>query len=560
MFFDRDGTLTVDKGYTYRREDFAWLPGAVEAIRACNDAGWLAIIVTNQSGIARGYFSEMEMRAFHSELKQRLADHGAKIDAVYFCPFHNDGVIDRYIASNHPDRKPNPGMIRRAIVEFSIDANRSVMFGDSQIDVDAALAAGVKGMRVIPGDLQSAVIAALEQDERQSGRWVGKTGMTGLESLRIRADRARAWMFGSALPFWWNVGFDRNAGLYHERIGLDGVPATDLPRRVRVQARQTFVYAMAGHLGWSGPWREATEAAAAALVQKCMRSDGGTYHTLNREGAALDPRRDLYDLAFVVFGLTHAAKALGDRPDLIETAESLLTWLQANWRHPAGGFREGEVTSALPRRQNPHMHLFEARLALYGATGDRKHLDQANEIAVLFSSSFFEPSSNALPEYFDDEWHPMPGNEGRIVEPGHHFEWSWLFHRLAAAGGVDHRDIAERLRVHGEVYGVDPKTGITFDEVFANGVPKARTSRLWPHTERIKANLARYEHTGDPNAASAVVQAFDVLQTYLETPIAGLWRDRKREDGTFVEEAAPASSFYHIVLAYAELMRVANIT
>lgn len=375
-------------------------------------------------------------------------------------------------------------------------------------------------------------------------------------ALLHRASTARAWLFEAALPLWWARGYDRDAKCFHEKLGPDGAPVSS-PRRVRVQARQTVVYARAARLGWAGPWREAVTAGAEVLLSRCLRPDGGSRHLLDQAGQPLDERRDLYDLAFVLLALSEASHAL-QRPDLLAKADETVAWLEANWALPQGGFQEGDVTPVPPHRQNPHMHMFETFLALHEATGRRDFLDRARKLAQLFGAKFFDEKHGALPEYFDDAWRSRVGDEGRITEPGHHFEWSWLLLRWNSLGGGDLGHIAERLRVHGEVYGVDLKTGAVYDEVWIDGRPRTTTSRLWPHTERIKANLVRFERTRDPAAAAAAIQAFDVLMRYCAVPTAGLWRDRMNPDGSFVDEAAPASSFYHIMFAVFELLRVAD--
>ena len=556
-FFDRDGTLTRDdSGYTFRPRDLDWLPGAVEAIKACNDAGALVIVITNQSGIARGYYTEADMRRFHHKMQQVLAAHGGHIDGFYHCPYHGEGTTAPFVAANHPDRKPNPGLFRRALAEWPIDAARSFMIGDTAHDVTAAEAAGVKGYLCAPGGVLEAARAGLARAKATPAAASPQQAAKAL--LQSRAARAKAWLFDHALPLWWRQGFDPATGLFHERLNLDASPAAALPRRIRVQARQTFVYALAGDLGWEGPWREAVEAGAYTLLTRGLRADGGTRYQLTPEGSPVDDRRDLYDLAFVTFALAHAGRVL-NRADCLAASESLVDWLEAHWAHPAGGFLEGDITPTPPRRQNPHMHLFEAFLALHAGTGKAAHLDRASRIATLFQRSFFDAYAGALPEYFDDGWRPAADEYGRIVEPGHHFEWSWLFHQLHGAGGPDHRGMAERLRLHAEVYGVDSATGVTFDEVYADGTPKSRTSRFWPHTERIKANAARYEQVRDPAAAANAAQAFDVLMSYCEGLAPGLWRDRRLAEGGFVEEAAPASSFYHAILGLSELIRVAAL-
>ena len=153
VFFDRDGVLNHDEGYTHKPADLKWMPGAKAAVRAVNDAGWLAIVVTNQSGIARGYFSEAEMDAFHANMQDELATQGSHIDCFYHCPFHKDGVVPQFTHPDHHDRKPNPGMIERALQEWPIDVGKSFLVGDREHDVMAAQSARIAGYLYQGGSL-----------------------------------------------------------------------------------------------------------------------------------------------------------------------------------------------------------------------------------------------------------------------------------------------------------------------------------------------------------------------------------------------------------------------
>lgn len=155
VFFDRDGTLNEEIGYAHRTEDLRWTPGAIEAVRAVNAKGWLAVVVTNQSGIARGLYDEAQMGAFHARMQEELARAGARIDAFYHCPFHAEAVEARWRHADHPDRKPNPGMLLRAMREMPIDPLASVMIGDSDADRDAARAAGLRFVRFEGRDLRA---------------------------------------------------------------------------------------------------------------------------------------------------------------------------------------------------------------------------------------------------------------------------------------------------------------------------------------------------------------------------------------------------------------------
>lgn len=152
-FLDRDGVLIVDSGYPHRPEDLVFIPGAAAAVRRLNAAGYLTIIATNQSGVGRGYFSEAQMDDFHALLRERLGAEGARIDAIYACPFLPDATVEAYRQPDPPDRKPNPGMLLRAIKEHRLDAAASFMIGDKASDMEAARRAGVAGWLFPGGDL-----------------------------------------------------------------------------------------------------------------------------------------------------------------------------------------------------------------------------------------------------------------------------------------------------------------------------------------------------------------------------------------------------------------------
>lgn len=380
-----------------------------------------------------------------------------------------------------------------------------------------------------------------------------RTETQARDGLRARARDGRAWLMEAALPLWARAGFDPASACFHERLDQAGAPTAD-PRRVRVQARQAAVFAIAGDLGWNGPWRELTEAGVAVLLERARRPDGGVAHTLDAAGAPLDARRDLYDLAFVIFAFAHAARAL-KRPALIDAANSHLAWLDANWANPAGGYDEGEVNPAPPRRQNPHMHLFEALLALYETTRAPAHAARAHALHALFVDKLYDRERGALAEFFQPDWRPAAGEAGLHAEPGHHFEWSWLLQRYGALLNRPVHDAAEKLCAMGE-RGVDPARNVARDAMWIDGAAKTETARLWPQTERVKALARLFSRSGDLAHASAAAGAFDTLARYLETPLPGLWRDSMLENGAFVDEPAPASSFYHIMLALEEFIRL----
>jgi len=155
LFLDRDGVLNEDRGYVHRWEDFVWVDGAREAVAAFNRAGWLVIVVTNQSGIGRGYYTEADMHALHARMQEDLAAAGARIDAFYHAPQHPQAADAAYRHPDPPLRKPNPGMILQALADWPIDRPASILIGDKASDLEAAQRAGVKGVLFEGGDLMA---------------------------------------------------------------------------------------------------------------------------------------------------------------------------------------------------------------------------------------------------------------------------------------------------------------------------------------------------------------------------------------------------------------------
>ncbi len=164
LFLDRDGVLNEDRGYVHRWEDFCWIPGAREAVAAFNARDWWVFVVTNQSGVGRGYYPEADVLALHARMEADLAATGARIDAFYHCPFHPEALEDRYRHPDPPDRKPNPGMLLRAMADWPVDAARSVMVGDKAIDLEAGRRAGVRSLLFPGGDLEAFLAAEIDRD------------------------------------------------------------------------------------------------------------------------------------------------------------------------------------------------------------------------------------------------------------------------------------------------------------------------------------------------------------------------------------------------------------
>jgi mannose-1-phosphate guanylyltransferase/mannose-6-phosphate isomerase len=366
-----------------------------------------------------------------------------------------------------------------------------------------------------------------------------------IEAPALWRDRFDRWMDASALPLWWAMGADHQHGGFQELLGTDGRPVP-ADRRLRVQGRQTHVFAEAGRGGWPGPWRQAVEHGLDGLGLRYRRADG-LYRTLvDAAGAPKDNAAKLYDQAFVLLALASACRA-GVRADwAAQEAAQLLDRVRSTFGRPEGGFIEDNPR---PFQSNPHMHLLEAALAWMEAGGGPAWARLATEIVDLALSRFIDADGAFLREFFGPDWSPSTGADGAVVEPGHQFEWAWLLARWSQiAGRYDALGVAERLYGCGD-RGVDVVRGVALDQLDEALHPAQRSARLWPQTERLKAATLLAQLAPPPRAeryAADSLQAAAGLWRYMDGLRPGLYRDRMTPSGLFVDEPCPASSLYHI--------------
>jgi mannose/cellobiose epimerase-like protein (N-acyl-D-glucosamine 2-epimerase family) len=364
----------------------------------------------------------------------------------------------------------------------------------------------------------------------------------------------KGWLFDQALPFWGSVGMDPVNGGPVEALALDGcTPAPGGFKRVRVVARQLYVFSHAALVGDADAGR-VSDALFAYLRRIPGASDGAWPRRLAVSGEVLDATPDLYDYAFVLFALGWRFRLTGDR-EALHLAERTADTLEACFRHPAGGFHN-QVPATLPRQQNPHMHLIEASLVLGEAARSARFLALANEIADLFRRRFLQMPAGVLPEFYADDLRVTPDDQGRWIEPGHQFEWAWILAQHQKLTGTANRDMVEALVGWAERFGVDQPSQVTFNGVRDDGVPLDRASRTWPNTERIKGWLALHELTGADPWPAVEGSARLLLERYLAVTPPGCWIDAFDAAGAPMAANIPASTFYHVCLAFCEVLRL----
>jgi mannose-6-phosphate isomerase len=204
------------------------------------------------------------------------------------------------------------------------------------------------------------------------------------------------------------------------------------------------------------------------------------------------------------------------------------------------------------KRQNPLMHLLEAYLALERAAPGRGYLARARELVSLFSSRLFDARRGVLLEHFAEDWsaHPDPAM-GDVAEPGHHFEWVWLLDEYQRLSDASVGEWTDRLYHFARAHGV-ASDGLLFDELASDGSVRKRSHRVWPHTEAIKAAMARHDEGDDDALPFGESMARALLDRFLDRPFVGGWIDHIDEAGVPLVNYVPASSLYHLFFAASE--------
>jgi len=402
-----------------------------------------------------------------------------------------------------------------------------------------------------------------------------------LRALNISADnfahlqalrgQLLSWLRTRALPLWERHGVDRSLGGYFESIGFDSERKSFVPqgeiRRGRVVARQMFVFRTGHALGWECSGPDPLLHGCDYLFAHLMRDDGLFHTAVDARSRAPHGPVSLYEAPFYLFALAKVHGKLSSRYPVYEAASTFLDGLRRGWGKPNGGFDESRPAT-VPLKSNPHMHLLEAALAWIDATEETPVTQEmpvrqapwvnlAEEIVELALNRFVDPGTGSVREFFDESWVPMADDSGRIIEPGHQFEWAWLLMQWADRRHCPARQrqacgpAAKRLMEVGERFGVDAQRGVALNELWDDMTPKDASAKLWPQTERVKAWCAVVQNCATPqerdSACRSLIEATLSLQRYLDIEPVGLWHETLLPDGRFSREPAKASSFYHIV-------------
>ena len=367
--------------------------------------------------------------------------------------------------------------------------------------------------------------------------------------------RFRAWLFDFALPLWASAGHEGDHGA-REYLALDGSAPAIPYKRMRVQARQIYVFSQAALLGWA-PGEALARQGYRFITRAGERKDGGWARRLSPVGEVLDDAVDLYDQAFVLFALAWYVRLTGDA-DATARARRTMAWIRTNMAAPHGGFHNVVPVEAGPRQQNPHMHLLEATLALFETTGDPYYMAFARDLVELFQTRLFDPATGTLGEFFEADWTPAPRAAGDHVEPGHHYEWVWLLDQYERLTGADASNAIDRLYGFSRRFGEDQATAMVWDVIGRDGRLREQSIRLWPQTEALKAH-AVMSRRGFGGAERIPLVVDNLLGRFFQGCPVGAWIDQFDASGAPTADKIPTSSFYHVMMCYAELDRLARL-
>lgn len=369
------------------------------------------------------------------------------------------------------------------------------------------------------------------------------------------------WLTRDVFPLWSEKGIDRKNGGFVESLTFEGEPM-DLPRRAMVQSRQ--IYSFLTGLRMKTVSKDvatfAVQQGTQYMVEKFSQPSGAFIYSVNPDGSPKSLNPDLYTQAFALFGLAQAYQ-MDPKPEYKSRAKELVKYLYRERSVKAGGFTELDEKGTVSYKSNPHMHMFESAIAWMQIDKDQEWWKLGDELAQLALTKFIDPKTGVLGEYFDENWNHLRENGRFIYEPGHQFEWSWLFSLYQELTGKDCKAARHNLFLLAEKHGTDPVRKIAYDEMWSDFTPKLVSSRFWPQCERIKA-AARLA-TEVPASEKAAYHkgaddGMDTLFKFFETPKKGMWYDQLSAQDTFSGNSSKSSSLYHIINALEEYVNLRN--
>lgn len=363
------------------------------------------------------------------------------------------------------------------------------------------------------------------------------------------------WFQSQALPRWGGAAINPASGASYERFLANGEIDLNANLRMRVIPRQIYVFATAVSQGWldRDVGRQLVDGLQSFLDARGQHPSGRGYiHIFTPDYAIADSKRDVYDHAFILLSCAARYKAFAD-DQALALADRTLQFLDDEFGHAGGGWLEGDYPAPW-RRQNPHMHMFEACLAMFEASGQARWLARAGELFSLFETRFFDSGAGVLREFFNADWTLPDSDAADIIEPGHMMEWVWLLHTYARHSGRDLSRYTDAMYSKGIADGL-MADGLMVDAVTPVGELLRADKRSWPMAELVKASLVQAQSglAGAEDRAAAALE--QLMASYISTEYPGLYVDQISADGSVASDLSQASTLYHLIACTAEAVK-----
>lgn len=366
--------------------------------------------------------------------------------------------------------------------------------------------------------------------------------------------KSQQWLKEDVFPLWIQQGVDKINGGFFESLSAEGFPQEE-HRRALVQGRQIYSFTEAAKMKIISDFEasQIVDKGLQFLIKSYLLPSGAFVHAVDRNGNPVQHQSELYTQAFVLFSLARGYAQLND-PLIKKTAQNLLKFLKSERKNRNGGYSEVK-SGKIVFQSNPHMHLFEAAIEWMKVDSDLDWKILCQELFELAQNKFIDLPTGLLAEHFDEFWQPQHEDNHFIFEPGHQYEWAWLFLQYEKISGVQVGDIPKSLFNLAEEHGVHRPSGYVFDEIRSDFKIKKSSSRFWPQCERIKTAIElgyRANIVEQSQYAQTADEALMILWNYFYTNKKGLWHDTKLESGEFKSEPSKSSSLYHIINAISE--------
>jgi len=376
---------------------------------------------------------------------------------------------------------------------------------------------------------------------------------------RETAQKFVSYVLSDMAGMWAGTGWNEVGKHGFEQLQAHRTPSPLGYRRSMAVGRQLFFFSQAWRVTGKALFADRAQTLFTDLTERFWDSQhGGWFFSLGDDGKPTDTTKDLYGHAFVMFGLAHYASIFGrsDALDWAERTNDLVKghlFLPQGWGAQAATREWSLLNTAL--EQNPHMHLLEAYLSLHAASGDTSYLADAQRMVAIYTERLRSFDGAKVLEHFDANGLPQP-DKGRLIQPGHLYEWYWLLNEYADSTGlILFKASSAPLLAWADMHGVDSKYGGIYGHIDIDGAIVDDRKRIWPVTECIKAYATLVRRTGETRACASLIEWIGLItKTYFTG--GGGWHEFVRRDLAPDSDFMPSSTPYHVAMAALEVERL----